>query len=173
MSRNSDVLDVWGSLRAGGLQLTVSDDDRDQRTTLSKYDPLLDPRGAETLARALAAQAQALGPTRVLLWQEDVTDLVLGHIVTRNLGLTWLRALEADGLVNLMGEISPGDRILLLADAFRNEGVVRALLTTVRVRGAQVAGIAVFVETPELRTESNVPVVSLVQIGGRSGDTRG
>jgi orotate phosphoribosyltransferase len=173
MSTRGGLVDVWGSLRTGGLQVIESDGEGERRPTISKYDPLLDPRGAETLAHALATEAQALGPTRVLLWQDDVTDLVLGHIVTLNLGLTWIRAVEADGLVDLLGELSPGDRVLLLADAFRDPGVVRALITTVEVRGAEVRGIAVFVETPELRSEFGVPVVSLVRIDGPVEETRG
>lgn len=120
---------------------------------LPKYDGLADPAGAEELARELAEQVRPLAPSAIVVW-EDPEDVVLGHVVGRELGLPVVRAYDADGLVGHSAGLPATPRIALVADAIRDPRVVMAARAMADRAGGQLIATAVLVATPELRSVS-------------------
>ncbi len=169
MSTNNET---WPLLERGGVrQSDLARTHPDQaEVRVPKYNGLVDPPGAEDLGRRLAEQARALAPTVVLLW-EDPEDVVLGHIVARELGVPAARGYNADGLVGLVGSLPAAGRVLLLADAFRDPTAVRALRALVHQQGGEVAGTAVLLDTDALAAvvDEAGPVVSLASARARGG----
>ncbi|MHB8620569.1 MAG: hypothetical protein ACYDAG_13525 [Chloroflexota bacterium] len=155
---------VWQMLGSGGL--SIHDDEGQSQTlaALPKYNGLADPAGAEELGKLLAQRARDLAPSLVLLW-EDPQDLVLGHVVARELGVPALRSYDQEGLVGLAGALPAGARVLIVGDAFRDKGVVAALRNVIEAHAGSVAGAAVLVETEALTsaTGGTLRVVSLVR----------
>lgn len=118
---------------------------------IAKYNGMADPAGAEELGRELAARLRQLGPTAVVVW-EDAEDVVLGHVVGRELGLPVVRAYDADGLVGTNGRLPEGPRIALVADAVRDARVVRAANALAAQQRGSLVATAVLVETPALQS---------------------
>jgi adenine/guanine phosphoribosyltransferase-like PRPP-binding protein len=162
-----DDTQIWGLLRAGGAVPEPVPGSEPRQQTLSKYDGLADPRGAEQLGAQLAQLARELQPTLVLVW-EDPRDVVLGHIVARELGVSCLRSFNQEGLVGLAGGLAPASRVLLVSDAFRDTRGVLAMASVVEARHSDVAGAAVLVETESLRSaRAKLPrIVSLATLAG-------
>jgi hypothetical protein len=173
--RSADDLDapgIWRLLAHGGLARPASrqasrEANAPRIVQIPKYNGLADPGGAEQLGRWLARRAQNFGPSVVLLW-EDPQDIVLGHVVARELGAVSVRSYNADGLVDLADPLPRGSRVLLLIDAFREPGLVRAMRAIAERHGASVVAIAVLVDTDALAAagEPTAPVVSLVSLRG-------
>jgi hypothetical protein len=158
-----DTARVWRLLARGGLvgpqpEATSSEAGRPGSVALAKYNGLADPAGTEQLGRWLA-----------VLW-EDPEDIALGHVVARELGVRAVRGYNAEGLVELADPLPRGSRVLVLADAFRDAGLVRAMRAIVEQHGGTVAAIAVLVDTDVLATAGApaTPVVSLVSLPGRA-----
>lgn len=124
-----------------------------------KYNGALDPAGVEELGRRLADKLRQIAVDAVLIW-EDVEDLVLAHVVARELGVHVVRAFDADGLVMSVGRIDAGDNVVVLADTFRDATVLDALRSLVHSRAAAVAALATLVHSPLTETAAG-PVVSL------------
>jgi adenine/guanine phosphoribosyltransferase-like PRPP-binding protein len=119
--------------------------------SIPKYNGLSDPPGAEELGRLLAERSRDAGATVVAVW-EDPEDVVLGHVVGRELGLPVVRTYDADGLVGTGGPLPTAPRILLVADAVRDARVVRsARALAAREHGALVAA-AVLVDSAALQS---------------------
>ncbi|HEX5451094.1 MAG TPA: hypothetical protein VFW86_01780 [Candidatus Limnocylindrales bacterium] len=116
---------------------------------LPRYNGLVDPAGAERLATELADRARELSPSTVLVW-EAPEDVVLGHVIGRELGLPVVRAYDADGLVGHGPGLDRGARLLLVADAIRDPSVVRAAHSLAEQLGGALLGTAVLVETDAL-----------------------
>lgn len=116
-----------------------------------KYNGLVDPPGAEELASELARRLGDAGPTAVVIW-EDPEDVVLGHVVARELGLTVVRAFDADGLVGQRGALPEASRVALVVDAVRDPRIVLAVSQLVERAGGRLVATGVLVETPELRS---------------------
>ena len=91
----------------------------------AKYNGMADPAAAEELAGELARRLRAATPSAVVVW-EDPEDVVLGHVVGRELGLPVVRAYDADGLVGHTAGLPAAPRIALVADAVRDPRVVLA-----------------------------------------------
>ena len=169
-----DTARVWRLLARGGLvgpqpEATSSEAGRPGSVALAKYNGLADPAGTEQLGRWLAERVQPFSPSLVLLW-EDPEDIALGHVVARELGVRAVRGYNAEGLVELADPLPRGSRVLVLADAFRDAGLVRAMRAIVEQHGGTVAAIAVLVDTDVLATAGApaTPVVSLVSLPGRA-----
>jgi len=139
--------------------------------TPPKYNPMNDPLGTEMLCRAVSGIVGAWKPTLIMVW-EDPEDMVLAHVVGRELGVPWVRVLDADGLIEHMGRLAPTDRVLLLADAFRDQRRVRAMVSLIAKLGASTVGAAAFVETDLQRSlRDDLPrVASLVAYPSRVVD---
>ncbi|MCU1640718.1 MAG: type polyketide synthase [Nocardia sp.] len=134
-----ELLSQGGMLDAGIL---AGDD-----INWSKYNAAIDPGGAEQLGIALAAELAPAAPEVVLVW-ESAEDLVLGHIVARELGVAVVRAYDFDGLVRYVGSFPDRPRVALLADAFQDAFVLRALNSLVAQQGGTVIATAALVPTP-------------------------
>lgn len=118
---------------------------------LPKYDGLADPAGAEELACDLAQRLREAAPNAIVVW-EDPEDVVLGHVVGRELGLPVVRAYDADGLVGHSAGLPTAPRIALVADAIRDPRVVRAARAMADREGGRLVATAVLVATPALRS---------------------
>ncbi len=167
-----DTGKTWQLLAKGGVSRDAIAESAGEQGEgrVAKYNGLLDPSGAEDLGRELAERARAFSPTAVLIW-EDPEDVVLGHVVGRELGVAVARSYNADGLVGLSGTLGSGSRVLLVADAFRDPTVVRAMRALVQQQGGVLAATAVMVETAELGAAGDDAgaVVSLVSARGVAG----
>jgi adenine/guanine phosphoribosyltransferase-like PRPP-binding protein len=119
------------------------------QATVPKYNGMADPAGAEQLGRELATRLREVAPSAVVVW-EDAEDVVLGHVVGRELGLPVVRAYDADGLVGTNGALPPEPRIALVADAVRDARVVRAAHALAAQQGGSLVATAVLVETAAL-----------------------
>ncbi len=174
---------IWQLLERGGLaRSSEAGAGGEEAATLRtarvpKYDGLADPTGAEELGRLLADRVREFKPTAVLLW-EDPQDIVLGHVVARELGVHAVRSYNEEGLAQLVGVLPPKSRVVLLADAFREPGFVRAMSGVVEQHDGAVVGTAVLADTEALSDASEAagPVVSLVTLRGDervTGEIRG
>jgi hypothetical protein len=113
----------------------------------SGYNGMLDPRATETLGRMVAEAIAPFRPTSVLVW-DNPPDLVLAHVVARELSATVVRAFDADGLLHFSGAFPEGARAALLADVFRDPQVVEALAALVRRHGGTAVVIAQLFTVP-------------------------
>ena len=163
-----DAADIWQLLQRGGLVLPSATSVSSipvGESRLRKYDGLTDPSGAETLGKLLAERARPFAPGVVLLW-EDPLDIVLGHVVARELEATAARAYNQEGLVELLGVLPPGRRVLIVTDAVREPTVVRALYGLAQQCGSSVVATAVLADTDALAAAGEVAgaIVSLVSL---------
>jgi len=157
-----DEAEVWSALERGQgvLRGHFAEADRHADLRLSKYNGLLDPRGAEMLASALASKLAGSEATLVVVW-EDVEDVVLGHVVGRDLNLPVLRTFNADGLVGHAGPLPQGAKAILVTDTVRSPLAPRAVQALLERSGGSLLGVAALVDggLPEVR-----PRVSLVSL---------
>jgi adenine/guanine phosphoribosyltransferase-like PRPP-binding protein len=129
-----------------------------------KYSGLADPDGAEELGRALASRVRELAPAAIVIWEEP-EDVVLGHVVGRELGLPVVRAFDADGLVGHSSGLPASPRVVLVTDAVRDGRVVRAAQALAEQQGGGLIGTAVLIETAGLRQTGRAAgqVIALVR----------
>ena len=156
---NSTDARTWALLGRGG-----SATNPELAADPPKYSGLADPDGAEELARELASRARVLAPAAVVIWEEP-EDVVLGHVVGRELGLPVVRAFDADGLVGHSAGLPDAPRLVLVSDAIRDGRVVRAAQALAAQQGGALVGTAVLIETAALRETTDLAgkVIALVQ----------
>lgn len=128
----------------------------------SKYDPTADPEGAQRLGRLLADRLSGIAPTVVVVWQ-DVEDVVLGFLVARSLGTSMVRARDAEGIVEMCGQVAPGARAVVVTDLVREPSTIHALDGVVTQFGGTLVGIGTLVEAPEeeVSVPLRIPAVAL------------
>jgi adenine/guanine phosphoribosyltransferase-like PRPP-binding protein len=128
-----------------------------------KYSGLADPDGAEELGRELATRIRELAPAAIVIWEEP-EDVVLGHVVGRELGVPVVRAFDADGLVGHSAGLPDAPQVVLVSDAIRDGRVVRAAQALAEQQGGRLIGTAVLIETAALRETGDAAgtVVALV-----------
>lgn len=117
----------------------------------AKYNGMADPAAAEELAGELARRLRAATPSAVVVW-EDPEDVVLGHVVGRELGLPVVRAYDADGLVGHTAGLPAAPRIALVADAVRDPRVVLAARALADREGGSLVATGVLMGTAELES---------------------
>jgi hypothetical protein len=140
--------EIWAALERGGLTRVARATESGAAPVdarLGKYNPLLDPRGAEALAGALADRLAAQGTNLVVVW-EDVEDVVLGFAVGRKLDVPVLRTFNADGLVGQSGPLPSGARGLLVTDCLRSPLAPRAVRALLESNGGSLLGVAALVD---------------------------
>jgi adenine/guanine phosphoribosyltransferase-like PRPP-binding protein len=120
----------------------------------AKYNGLADPAGAEELAGLLVERLHAIGPTVIVVW-EDPEDVVLGHVVGRELGLPVVRAYDADGLVGHSAGLPVAPRVALVADAIRDPRVILAARAVAEREGGSLVATAALVGTQQLASVSD------------------
>jgi adenine/guanine phosphoribosyltransferase-like PRPP-binding protein len=161
VTTTADERKTWSLLARGGVER--------RNGGATKYNGLADPIGAEELGRALAAFVRELAPTAILVWEEP-EDVLIAHIVGRELSLPAVRAFNAEGLVGHSAGLPQGPRVVLIGDAVRDLTVVRAVRALTEKRGGSLVGTVVLVETPELRAAAKDAgkVRSLVRVADAS-----
>jgi len=135
-----------------------------------KYSGLADPDGAEQLGQELASRLARTRPDVLLVW-EDVEDVVLGYVVARVLGVTMVRAYDAEGIVACSGEIGRNARAVAVTDSVRDPTVMRALRSVVERSGGELVAIGTLVAS--MLAPTDVEVVTLVDGGGEVGSASG
>ena len=130
-----------------------------------KYNGLLDARGVEQLGAELARRLADHGPELVLVWQ-DVEDVLLAHIVARELGVGVVRAYDADGRVAYTGTFPAAARVAIVTDLVRDDTAVRALRQLVAQQSGEVVGIGTLVATSPAAPPDTPPLVALVSPAG-------
>jgi adenine/guanine phosphoribosyltransferase-like PRPP-binding protein len=119
------------------------------RPAPGKYNGMADPAGAEELGRDLADRLREIAPDAVVVW-EDPEDVVLGHVVARELGVRLVHAFDADGLVGTNGELPDKPRVALVADAVRDGRAVLAARAIAGREGGSLVATAVLVGSTAL-----------------------
>ena len=166
-------------LRRGGMAKLsrrpaddVDETDNEPRVDISKYNGVLDPAGVETLGQRLAKQLLPLQVNAVLVW-EDIEDLVLAHVVARELGVAVVRAFDDGGLVRSEGVIEPGNNVVVLSDTFRDGTVVRALGSLIELHKAHLVAFASLVDFTLVGVDTSamvslgLPLADTAEKGGR------
>lgn len=131
---------------------------------LPKYSPLSDPIGAERLGATLAERARDRAPNVVVVW-EDPEDLVLAHIVARELRMRAVRTWNADGLVAHVGSLPLEARALILTDVFRDTTPLRAMRAFIEQQGGVVIAALALVKA-EYAIGAGVDVIALESLPG-------
>ena len=142
--------EIHSALQRGGMSPS---------SVARRYDPLLDPQGAETLAHLLAETIRERGATAVLVWG-DATDAILGFIVARRLDLPVVRLVDDDGLMEVHGSFPPSPEAVLVTDVARRDRTTTAIAAVTRQGGHLVAVAALMAE----RRSGPARVLALVEI---------
>lgn len=121
-----------------------------------------EPPTVEAAGRALAARVAHLRP-EVVLSSDQWRDVLLGHVVARELEARTTHIYDAQGTVELSEPLRPGARCLLVASAFEQPNSVRAALAAVAYQGGQVVAVGCLSRTRVLEQEldADLPVVDL------------
>jgi hypothetical protein len=160
MAGSTETRDIWHLLSDGGALVTRErTEDGDYRLSISKYDPLSDPRGALSIAGFLAKSAGELSPTVVVAW-EDLEDAVLAFAVGAELGIPVVRAFDMEGLVRHSGKMPAEPRGILVTDAIREGKAIEALKALLAQMGGILSGVVSVVDLGDVVTD--LPVSSLV-----------
>lgn len=117
-------------------------------------DPFLDPQSVEQLGVDLAEMARDVNATRVMVWGHS-DAIQLAHVVARELSVQIVRGVEGAGVIDVEGELLPGDRVLILDTGFRTS--VRQMIALVRGRDAEPIAILTV-------TKSDDPEIDGVQV---------
>lgn len=148
--------DVAELLVTGGLDV--------DRSGETKYEPARNPVGAERLAALLAKKIAPLRPSALVVW-DDPDDIVLAHLVGLHLNLRWIRCYEQADFVRVVGAVMPGDRLVFVADAVREDTPLNNIRLAIELTGARLTGVAVFLGTVAALRATAQPLafVSLIQ----------
>jgi hypothetical protein len=130
---------------------------------------LADPRATELIARKLSDLLVDLA-LDCLVIRDDPQPAVLAHIVARNLGCATMRVYEAEGLVELLDEPTPGARAAVIGERFPTENSLSALIGRARHSGLAVVAIVAVTSSPALlaATASHDAGITHVLDGGRT-----
>jgi adenine/guanine phosphoribosyltransferase-like PRPP-binding protein len=145
-----------------------ADEPRQAGTDLAKFDPFGDPAATDLLGRELAGKLRDQNANVVCVWEEP-EDMVLGHILGLALGVRWMRCVNADGLVALVGSMPAAPRCAIVTDAVRATEPILAMRNVVEVHGGKVVVIAALLSTKELESLADgvVATVSLTSTPAR------
>ena len=154
-------------LRRVGLDPT---EPRETGADLPKYDPFSDPGATDRLGRELAGRLAGLGANVISVWEEP-EDMVLGHVLGLSMGIGWIRCVNADGLVAMIGSMPAAPRCVIVSDAVRATEPITAIRNLARVHGGEVIAIAVLLWTTELDglADGKVATVSLAGTPAQGG----
>lgn len=108
-----------------------------------------DPGQCRAVAASLAESLANTNPDLVLTW-ENTPDVVLAHAIAHDLGISVARAVEVEGLVELIDPVDERQRVVLLAVQFPTDASLTALRSLVSAAGATIVGIATCSESSPL-----------------------
>lgn len=114
-----------------------------------QFSAILDPVTAEPLMVMLAEVLRPYRPSRIAVW-DDADNSVLAYTVARQLGVAAVRIVDASGILDYDGDLIEGDRVAIIADAFRTERALVAADRLVDTRGGQIVAAAALMSTPFL-----------------------
>jgi orotate phosphoribosyltransferase len=122
------------------------------------------PKHAARLAAALASHLAPLSPDAVI--GPAMGGIILAYEVARALGVRAIFAERQDGTMTLRRgfRISPGERFVVVEDAVSTGGSVREVMSVVKERGAEVAGVGMLVDRSGGKAEFGVPAHSLLSL---------
>jgi hypothetical protein len=120
----------------------------------------LSPDAIETIGTALAARLRDSRPQAIAVWRTS-GDVVLAHVVARELGAVVLHAVEQEGAASLE-QAAAGLRVALLATAWDKPSRIAEGRAVVTVAGATVEAIAAVFGTAALREVDDMPTAFLV-----------
>jgi hypothetical protein len=118
-------------------------------STVAAPMPLHDPRRTERVGSALARQlngGDGSGVTAVVCWNSS-EDIVLAHVVARELGVELRLADEAEGIITLAAPLTPRDTVAIVGENLEGRNAVGGLAGVVDHVGARVTAVAT-VEVP-------------------------
>lgn len=161
---------VFTLLRRVGLDPA---EPREAGVDLPKFDPFGDPGAADLLGRELARRLRDLKANVVCVWEEP-EDVVLGHVLGLAMGVVWIRCVNEDGLVALIGSMPPAPRCVIVTDAVRATEPITAIRNLVQVHGGEVVAIAVLLSTIELDSlaDGAIAIVSLADTPAHNSDSQ-
>ena len=121
-----------------------------------------EPATVEAAGKALAARVAHLLP-EVVLSSDQWQDVLLGHVVARELEARTTHIYDAQGTVELSEPLTPGARCILVASAFEQANSVRAALAAVAYHGGEVVAVGCLIRTQVLEQEmgADLTVVDL------------
>jgi len=130
--------------------------------TVENLDDLSDPVAVEARAAALAELLREFQPSTVLTW-ETPGNVVLGHVVARELGAVSLRCFDDDGLIEVDGGLAESGPVALVVVTLDRVGRLRAMLALAEQKGRTVVVVgALSALAPEAVEELDGVGVALV-----------
>lgn len=144
-------------LARGGMSF----DANDPWTTLAgKYNGMADPQGAEVIGKALARSLKERDPVDVVVVWEDIEDVVLAHVVARELGTGVIRAFDADGIVGYSGPLPARPQAVMVTDLLRDDSPLRALRSLLERQGGALRFLALLGNPGKVEFDGTVLVVA-------------
>lgn len=124
------------------------------------------PDTTEAVGRLLAAELAPLEVGAVLVG-EDVRDLVLGHVVARELGAVLIYAFDDGGLLQASTPIAAGSAVALVGVSIEETLPVRAASSLLDRHGAHLRAVG----TVEAHSRPDLPLAQnqLVSLKARTG----
>ncbi|MGH3098808.1 MAG: hypothetical protein ACRDMV_22695 [Streptosporangiales bacterium] len=98
-----------------------------------------EPTRVERVGTSLAENLSELRPSVVGCWDSS-EDVVLAHVVARELGVGVRPAVEVEGIVSLLRPVGEGARVVLVAESFEPRSLA-ALAGVMRHDGGTVVGV--------------------------------
>lgn len=115
----------------------------------AKINLLSQPAVAERVGSMLAEQIADRNIDVVLSWDES-EDVVLAHIVGREIGSRTVQAYKSGGILFLTDGIASGEKVLLVSDTFRSPHDLLGPIGLVHSVGAEIVLVAAIVSSPHL-----------------------
>lgn len=121
-----------------------------------------DPVAVEAAGQAVAARLSHLRP-EVVLSSDHWRDVLLGHVVARELGARTTHIYDAQGTVELSEPLTAGARCLLVGAVFEHLNSVRAALAAVDYQGGEVVAVGCLsrMEVLEQELSADLPLIDL------------
>jgi hypothetical protein len=124
----------------------------------------LQPHLIEAAGTALAAALASSDIDTVLTWDRP-GDVVLGHVLARELGAIRVELYEAQGTVELSQPLLPGSRCVLAARAFDEVNHARGGLGAISSYGGRLLAVACVVGTQVLSDEA-ADGITIIELPG-------
>jgi uncharacterized circularly permuted ATP-grasp superfamily protein len=143
------AIEIAPLLAAGGMYRDVLElPGGGQEVRISPYGSRHDPAGADLLGRTLAERLRGRSVQSVVIWEDG--DLVLAHVVARELGALVGVGFDDGGLARLAEPLRSEAVTVIIADAFRTDSVPRTLAGLISSAHASLVAACCLVATESL-----------------------
>jgi orotate phosphoribosyltransferase len=164
-----EALERRGALLTGHFRLSSG---RHSDRFVQKFRILEDPTLLEPVARRIAEQFRALGPTVVV--GAAVGGILVAYEVARQLGTKAIFVEKENGVPTLRRgfTLTSEDRVLVVEDVLTTGLSMRETVGVVRRSGAEIVGLAVIVlrQAPDGVADLDFPTYALLELPLRSYD---